>query len=381
MERLKQLSLKKAFFCLSMLFLTITLILSIISILGISEILHQYDPSFEIKLGGPTVEASPASENTAPFWYGALTILQFALPVLLVSSGLLTADLLFYRIKLKKPLAELNTGAERIMQNDLNFSIQSASKDELGQLCAAFEAMRRELLKNSTELWRQMEERKRLNTAFAHDLRNPVTVLKGSAKMLKKELAGGRFPQQSVHDSISLIEEYAGRIETYVDNMSGVQRLEELQYSPKNVNLETLVRELSDSIRLLTMNTGISVQKQFDACQKSAWADKSILFNVAENLITNAARYAKHEISICLDVTSQNIVLSVQDDGNGFSQTILSKGAAPFLRGEENKAQHVHFGMGLYICRLLCEKHGGLLKLENTSKGALATASFNISKP
>lgn len=63
------------------------------------------------------------------------------------------------------------------------------SDDELGQLCAAFETMRKELLKSNQELWRQAEERKRLNAVSSHDLRNPITVLKGTVKLLRQALS------------------------------------------------------------------------------------------------------------------------------------------------------------------------------------------------
>lgn len=67
------------------------------------------------------------------------------------------------------------------MAGDLDFALHTASADELGRLCSAFEAMRRALLESNRRLWRQAEDRQRLNAAFAHDLRNPVTVLKGCA--------------------------------------------------------------------------------------------------------------------------------------------------------------------------------------------------------
>ena len=92
---------------------------------------------------------------------------------------IIAAALLFYRNKLKKPLAELMAASEKISNNDLDFSIEYDSKDELGQLCTSFEIMRTALANNFTEMWRQVEERKQLNAAFAHDLRTPLTVLKG----------------------------------------------------------------------------------------------------------------------------------------------------------------------------------------------------------
>lgn len=72
-----------------------------------------------------------------------------------------------------------------ISNNNLNFSIKYDSKDELGELCSSFETMRFTLANNFSEMWRQMEERKQLNAAFAHDLRTPLTVLKGYNEILQ----------------------------------------------------------------------------------------------------------------------------------------------------------------------------------------------------
>lgn len=382
MERLKQMSLKKAFFCLTALFLLIALIFSTISILGISSILRQYGTSLEMKIDGNGVVIPPtvAAESPLPFQYHVLAVLQLALPILFVIASLISADLVFYKIKLKKPLSQLQTGAERIMQNDLDFAIYSDSKDELGKLCSAFEKMRIALLTNNRELWRQAEERRRLNAAFSHDLRNPVTVLKGSAKILKKGLSSGTLSAQSAESSIVLIEEYTGRIETYIEAMSGVGRLEELQCSPQKADLEAVKNELSDSIRLLTMDSDIQLKERFEMPQRDVWIDKAILFNVAENLVANAVRFARSQIQVGLKVNLETLLLTVQDDGPGFPPSILQKGALPFLRGDEKSEAGSHFGMGLYVCRLLCEKHGGNLALTNTPNGAAATAGFKISK-
>jgi len=76
---------------------------------------------------------------------------------------IITATLLFYRNKLKKPLTELKAASEMISNNNLDFSIKYDSKDELGELCSSFETMRFTLANNFSEMWRQMEERKQLN--------------------------------------------------------------------------------------------------------------------------------------------------------------------------------------------------------------------------
>lgn len=96
-------------------------------------------------------------------------------------------------------------------------------KKGLGELCSSFETMRFTLANNFSEMWRQMEERKQLNAAFAHDLRTPLTVLKGYNEIL-----------QSNHDPITkstaaTMRKHIFRLERYVDSMSHLRRLEDAQ--------------------------------------------------------------------------------------------------------------------------------------------------------
>lgn len=72
--------------------------------------------------------------------------------------------------------------------------------------------------------------------------------------------------------------------------------------------------------------------------------------------------------------TNDGFYLSVSDNGCGFSKNILSKATNPYFTEEENHSEH--FGLGLYICKILCEHHGGYLKIENCSIGAKVTAFF-----
>ena len=303
------------------------------------------------------------------------SFLKLIPPFVVAASMPLFAAVLFYRIKLKTPLSQLSMGAKRIMENDLDFSVKYSSKDELGQLCESFESMRIELLKSNRELWRQMEERKRLNAAFAHDLRNPVTVLKGCATILQKGLKQGNLTIENAGESISLITQYTERIENYIQAMTSAQKLEELTLAPQKVDWFVLAKELENSLSILGANAGKEIQVFSRGENRQICVDKYMIHNVAENLISNALRYSKNSVAIDMSCDSEKVVLCVSDDGHGFSSTILKKGVAPFLC-DDNTGQGQNFGMGLYICRLLCEKHNGTLALENGHDGAKVTATF-----
>ena len=304
-----------------------------------------------------------------------LSFLVWILPIVASVVFTILAATTFYKVKLKTPLSQLNIGVKRIMENDLDFSIKFNSKDELGRLCESFEFMRMELLNSNRELWQQMEERKRLNAAFAHDLRNPVTVLKGSAMILQNGLKQGNLTTESAGDSISLITQYTERIENYILAMTSIQKLEELTFSPKEVDYFVLVKELENSLSILGSNAGKELHVFSNGDNKRINVDKSMIYTVAENLVSNALRYSKNSITINLSCGNDKVILCVSDDGLGFSGVILKKGIAPFLR-DDNTPQGQNFGIGLYICRLLCEKHNGTFTIENGLSGAKVIATF-----
>ncbi|WP_143316448.1 HAMP domain-containing sensor histidine kinase [Clostridium sp. HBUAS56017] len=382
MEWLKQMNLKKSFFCLILIFLLIAIILSILVFLGCSKIQQTIAPaiSIDIENNKLTSDLETDSNRSINTWYNVLNIIQIALPVIFIIVALLAADIVFYHIKLKQPLAILKNGAEKIMRNDLDFTIKKYSDDELGSLCTTFESMRCELLKSKKELWRQVEERKQLNVAFSHDLRNPITVLKGAIKILEKGFLNGKITAQNAQDNLNLIDKYIKRIEIYVKNMNTVQSLEDVQCVLESTNWNTFVEEFYESIHLLVEGTDIDVLINIEKENSIVWIDKAIILNVAENLITNAIRYTKTKIQIDFSLNKNEIILSIQDNGVGFPEKILKHGTEPFIRGEEINRHFEHFGLGLYICQLMCKKHGGVLELQNNFTGALCKAKFYICK-
>lgn len=365
MERLKRMSLRRAFFLLTLCGLGIALLLLLLLWKGCAAIASQYPTGgYVIKPGGVAEEMPfPTPEQTRLL--SLLGYLQLAACVLLPLLGLAGAGALFYRWKLRRPIALLMEGTQRIRAQDLDFSIPEVSGDELGQLCAAFETMRAQLLLSNRRLWQQAEERKRLNAAFAHDLRNPITVLKGCVTLLRQ---GDRELR-----TLDRLERYTLRIEEYTEAMSGIQRLEQLPVRFSAVTAPALVAELEETARLLAPGLGVSLSVPE---MEPVELDHGIFLTVAENLIGNSARFARERLEVTLTREGDILTLAVVDDGPGFPPSLLRDGPKPFGRLEEDPE---HFGMGLYSSRLLCRKHGGELQLENRpAGGAAAKASFQL---
>ena len=288
----------------------------------------------------------------------------------------------FYRMRLAPGLSTLDAAASKIADQDLDFSVAYDRDDELGRLAASFETMRASLAASQRALWRTAEERKRLNAAFAHDLRTPLTILKGKVELLEAHLqAGDATPGQLASSAASLAAQVE-RLERYVTAMSGLQKLEDRTVRPAAQPFDAVAGAVDDIGRSLCAPNrafAFSVSAQCNAERPELAVDRSLVEEVAENLVGNAARFAAAHVEARMDVRDGFLVLTVEDDGPGFSPAALEQGCAPFFSESPSKD---HFGLGLNIAALLCDKHGGSLTLGNRAEGgARTTARFALNFP
>ena len=278
---------------------------------------------------------------------------------------------LFYRRKIEKPVRILSEASGNISENRLDFSVEAPEQNELGSLCLSFEKMRAALQDNYLELWRQVEERKRLNAVFAHDLRTPLTVLKGQSQMLIQYAP--KMSEDKIISTAEMMKRHIIRLEDYVNTMNDLQKLEDVEIIKRAAE----VKEMEKQMRVTGMT--ICGEKEF-VLRRNRWdtdhvtVDAAAVMQVYENLLSNAVRYAESRVEVSMDRQGGFFVLTVADDGAGFTPEGLANAMKPFYRGKEEPG-HTHFGMGLNICKTLCEKHGGYLRISN-DKGAKAIAAF-----
>lgn len=387
MDSIKQffrnLSLRKSIALYILIFTALALILSAVTSAFCdyaAEVIYHHYPSTgekyyltteDGKQLGDGVYISSEEVPLSPKDERLLSVLEgiplFAVPM--YSAGcIILAALLFYQNKLKKPLAELKTASQKIAENDLDFQVSYQSTDELGALCSSFEVMRSTLAKHFSAMWRQVEERKQLNAAFAHDLRTPLTVLKGYDEMLQTS------GDPMVKETADTMRKHILRLENYIDSMSKLRRLEDAQPQYEKIELQPYLKSLAESARLLCEQNQKHLRFENNTTSNVRNLDKSFVSQVLDNLVSNAIRYAKQTITITAEEESGKLVLSVSDEGTGFSGELLEKAVNPYFTSEANRSEH--FGLGLYICKLLCEHHGGQLTLENLPRGAKVTAFF-----
>ena len=322
-----------------------------------------------------TITWQPFSTGDAVAYYGSY-VAMIGLPVLFITIGIGVTATIYYQKKLKIPIAQLQNGVEKIQEDNLDFHVEYNEDDELGELCCSMEKMRSELWQKQKALWESLEQRKLLNASVAHDIRTPITVLKGYLDYLEKMIPQDKLTEDMLLDTVSSMQGAVNRLEQYVDCVRDVEKIENIEIEKRPENVKRLLDEMRSNVQQLETNKEILISSNIMTMDEVR-LDKSVLFRIFENLLQNALRYAKKQVRINISQKKDFLILTVEDDGNGFAGKDLEKATTVFYSSDK---EGQHFGIGLSICRILCEKHGGLLSISNNKnkRGACVTAKLNI---
>lgn len=313
----------------------------------------------------------PLSRWDTVIYYGSYAAMV-GLPVFYIAVGIGAAAAVYYRKKLRNPITQLQNGVERIQEDNLDFHIEYDGGDELGRLCCSMEKMRRELRQKHKALWESLEHRKLLNASVSHDLRTPITVLKGYLDYLEKNIPQDKLTEDMLLDTVSSMQGAVNRLELYVESVRDIEKIENIEIEKRSENVKLLLNELRSNVLQLAGNKEIIISN--DITVDKIQIDKGVFFRILENLLQNALRYAEKQVSINLSHKKDFLILTVKDDGKGFSAADLEKATTVFYSNDKEKQ---HFGIGLSVCKILCEKHGGLLYVGNQKeKGACVTAKL-----
>ena len=391
MGKIKTKSLKTSMAVTFLITICVAALLSSVTIFAANQVQHEIlkkrymtinSPDFQVDentgnyildIDNNNITWQPLSTWDTVAYYGSYAAMV-GLPVFYIAVGIGAAAAVYYRKKLREPITQLQNGVERIQEDNLDFHIEYDSDDELGRLCCSMEKMRRELRQKHKALWESLEQRKLLNASVSHDLRTPITVLKGYLDYLEKNIPQDKLTEDMLFDTVSSMQGAVNRLELYVESVRDIEKIENIEIEKRSENVKLLWNELRSNVRQLAGNKEIILSN--DITVDKIQIDKGVFFRILENLLQNALRYAEKQVSINLSREKDFLTLTVKDDGKGFSAADLEKATTVFYSNDKEKQ---HFGIGLSVCKILCEKHGGLLYVGNQKeKGACVTAKLKI---
>lgn len=300
---------------------------------------------------------------------GAMGMFIFVIGTL-VMAYLLCAYILAYVItrRVLLPLKELSHAADQIINGNLDFQIRNRYHDEVGRFSEVFELMRARLKESLDQQTAYERSRNELISNISHDLRTPITSIRGYVEGLQDGIARD---EQKVSKYLVVIKNKTDQLDRMIEDLFQFAQLEAGHLSmdaavmDSQVLLEAIIAPYE--IEFQDAPVGLSVKRPFPSRLVKADADR--IAQVFENLIENAKRYAGEftEITVSMKDEGEWLLIAVKDNGNGIAEADVPYLFERFYRGEKSRSRAFGgAGLGLAICKQIVEDHGGRIGVRST---------------
>ncbi|MCG8394173.1 MAG: ATP-binding protein [Pseudomonadales bacterium] len=315
---------------------------------------------------------APVAETGKVLMIGPLSLFdQFPMELLLVAGALslLAVALATYLqvSPLQRRLKQLDRAVSQLGSGDLGAYANIEGNDAIGQVAATFNGM-------TAHIRRLIESQREMTRAVSHELRTPVARLRFGLEMLADiESAEMRREKLNALDhDIEQLDQLIDEILTYARLEQGTPNIE---FKP--VLLCELCEQLRDELAPICGETHISVD--CDSPLLEVEAEERYLHRVLQNLVTNALRYARSRIVMCVEDQENRVVIHVDDDGPGIPEHERERVFKPFARLDKSRHRASGgYGLGLSIVKRIVDWHGGDIRVDASPLGG---ARFTVILP
>ena len=290
------------------------------------------------------------------------------LGLVLVGSGALAllaalAGSLILARQIARPLGEMESATRAIAGGHFDRRLGVESEDEIGRLASSINRM-------AEDLARLEAARREFIAKISHDLRTPLTAIKGFAVNLQDTAP------DEMQDALATMDQQTDRLIRLVNDLLTLSRLQrgELQLQRGPNDLAEVVRSAASLAEAKAARLGVTLNLDLPARRPPLMGDADRLEQVVVNLLDNAIRFsaAGGSIGVKLAEADGGVVLRVLDDGRGPSEEEQARAFEPYYRGQQGGA-----GLGLSIAREIVAAHGGQIWLRRRPEGG-AEAGFTL---
>jgi signal transduction histidine kinase len=205
----------------------------------------------------------------------------------------------------------------------------------------------------------------------SHELKGPVTVIRGYADLLRDQMKGKEENRTNNEENVRLLDnldQSAMRLNELIDDLLDVSRLEQnrIPIQITETNLELLVESLADQFRVVAHQKGLELVWE-PSHLPSVSADAERVRQILTNLLSNAIKYTpKGKVEIITKVKEDEVWVTVADTGLGISGENLKNLFSKFYRIRNHETQKISgTGLGLWISRELAGRMGGDIIVES----------------
>lgn len=365
-------TVKKRIFLSNAFMVVVTLLIFlIINLFVIKFYAESIEAEFRMSVEGVTdedglddlLEDWTVHRNEFILLFGADGIL--CIIVLLIVSQFFTKNLTDH---IMEPLDALAEGAKRIKKNDLSQDIAYTGDLEFENVCAAFNDMQASILAEQEKNRRYEKARTDMIAGISHDLRTPLTAMKGTIKGLIDGVASTPEQQKKF---LQAAYRRTGDMDMLLNQLFYLSRMEtgNMPISMQNIDIGAFLgnyvkgkREVINSLQeeIIADTKGITAKVSMDSEQFQ---------RILDNLVENSRKYGETtplKMKIILEKTPKGLSVCFRDNGVGVPEEKLPHIFEEFYRGDESRNKKEGNGLGLYIVKYLMEAMGGSVRAENT---------------
>ena len=278
------------------------------------------------------------------------------------------------------PIKKLQVAAQNIKDGNLDFTVDVETNDEIGELCRNFEEMRQRLKDNAEEKLSGERENKALISNIAHDLKTPITAVKGYAEGL---IDGVADTPEKRDKYIRTIYNKANEMDTLINELTLYAKIDtnRIPYNFAKLNVAEYFNDCIEEIGLdlEAKNIGLAYFNYADE-DVQIIADPEQLKRVVNNIVGNSVKYLDKQkgfINIRIKDVGDFIQVEIEDNGRGIAARDLPYIFDRFYRADASRNSATGgSGIGLSIVKKIIEDHGG--KIWATSKESIGTVMYFV---
>ncbi len=307
-----------------------------------------------------------------------LTDMMICIVVILTITAL--ALILWIYRSVMPPLEKMQAAAHNIRDGNRDFELHPETKDEIGDLCSDLEDMRRRLKDNAEEKVKFDKQSKELISNISHDLKTPVTTIKGYAEGI---LDGVADTPEKVERYVRTIYNKASEMDTLINELTLYSKIDTNRI-PYNFNIISVNDYFNDCAEDLSMELeSRNVEFGFFnyvVQDVRVIADAEQIKRVIHNIINNSLKYMdkeKAKINIRIKDVGDFVQVEIEDNGKGIDPKELPHIFDRFYRTDASRnSSKGGSGIGLSIVKKIIEEHGG--KIWATSRENTGTTMYFV---
>lgn len=303
-------------------------------------------------------------------------VLLILIFLVLVFAIILSVAVQFNRV-IRRKLLPLVDAADMIQRQELDFNIVLGSVKEINTVLNAMDDMRIALKESLENQWRIEQMKNDQMSALAHDLKTPLTLVRGNAELLDDTLL-----TEEQKEYTGCIMESALQMQDYVRMMIEITRSSAtMSVNKRQTDIGEFCGELKKQASALCSIRHICLQWNYAVSAKRMNVEPMLFARALMNVFANAVEHTPDGGTILFEGSEDKeyITFTISDMGKGFTERALCHAKEQFYMDDDSRgAAGSHYGMGLYIVDMVVKQHNGLLILENVSAQGGAKVTVKI---